>query len=219
MREGETKRDVVLFDLDGTLLDSLEDMKDSVNHVMGELGFPVRTLDEIRSFVGNGIRKLIERSVPQGTDSETCERALAAYRSYYGQHCMEKTRPYPGIPELLETLKRQGVRMAIVSNKNEDAVRAVHARYFPDTIEIAVGQSDAVPKKPDPAMVYAALRQMGVSAERAVYVGDSEVDIETAKNAGIDCITCVWGFRTKEFLLENGARILAERAEEIPQLL
>ncbi len=209
------KYDTVLFDLDGTLLDSLEDMKDSVNHVMEEFGFPKHSLEEIRSFVGNGIRRLIERSVPEGTDGETCERALQSYRSYYNDHCMIRTRPYDGIPELLHALKADGFALAIVSNKNEEAVEEMRAHYFGDVIPLAFGQSDAVPKKPDPAMVYKAMERLGAAKERCVYVGDSEVDIETAKNAGIECITCLWGFREREFLTERGARILAEKAEDI----
>lgn len=213
------KYDAILFDLDGTLLDSLEDMKDSVNYVMKEFGFPERTLEEIRAFVGNGIRRLIERSVPEGTDARTCEAALDAYRNYYNGHCMIKTKPYDGVPELLAALKKEGFAMAIVSNKNAEAVEEMRAHYFGDVIPLAFGQSDAVPKKPDPSMVYAAAERLSVPKERCVYVGDSEVDIETAKNAGIDCITCLWGFREKEFLMERGAGILAEEAEDIRRIV
>ena len=209
------KYDTVLFDLDGTLLDSLEDMKDSVNHVMREFGFPEHTTEEIRTFVGNGIRRLIERSVPEDTDPRTCEAALKVYRSYYNDHCMIKTKPYDGVPELLAALKKEGFAMAIVSNKNEEAVEEMREHYFGDLVPLAFGQSDAVPKKPDPSMVYAAADRLGIPKERCIYVGDSEVDIETAKNAGIDCITCLWGFREKEFLLAEGARVLAEAAEDI----
>ena len=209
------KYDAILFDLDGTLLDSLEDMKDSVNHVMREFGFPEHTTEEIRTFVGNGIRRLIERSVPEDTDPRTCEAALKVYRSYYNDHCMIKTKPYDGVPELLAALKKEGFAMAIVSNKNEEAVEEMREHYFGDLIPLAFGQSDAVPKKPDPSMVYAAADRLGIPKERCIYVGDSEVDIETAKNAGIDCITCLWGFREKEFLLAEGARVLAEAAEDI----
>ena len=209
------KYDAILFDLDGTLLDSLEDMKDSVNHVMREFGFPEHTTEEIRTFVGNGIRRLIERSVPEDTDPRTCEAALKVYRSYYNDHCMIKTKPYDGVPELLAALKKEGFAMAIVSNKNEEAVEEMREHYFGDLVPLAFGQSDAVPKKPDPSMVYAAADRLGIPKERCIYVGDSEVDIETAKNAGIDCITCLWGFREKEFLLAEGARVLAEAAEDI----
>ena len=209
------KYDAILFDLDGTLLDSLEDMKDSVNHVMREFGFPEHTTEEIRTFVGNGIRRLIERSVPEDTDPRTCEAALKVYRSYYNDHCMIKTKPYDGVPELLAALKKEGFAMAIVSNKNEAAVEEMREHYFGDLVPLAFGQSDAVPKKPDPSMVYAAADRLGIPKERCIYVGDSEVDIETAKNAGIDCITCLWGFREKEFLLAEGARVLAEAAEDI----
>ena len=209
------KYDAILFDLDGTLLDSLEDMKDSVNHVMREFGFPEHTTEGIRTFVGNGIRRLIERSVPEDTDPRTCEAALKVYRSYYNDHCMIKTKPYDGVPELLAALKKEGFAMAIVSNKNEEAVEEMREHYFGDLVPLAFGQSDAVPKKPDPSMVYAAADRLGIPKERCIYVGDSEVDIETAKNAGIDCITCLWGFREKEFLLAEGARVLAEAAEDI----
>lgn len=213
------KYDAILFDLDGTLLDSLEDMKDSVNHVMREFGFPEHTTEEIRTFVGNGIRRLIERSVPEDTDPRTCEAALKVYRSYYNDHCMIKTKPYDGVPELLAALKKEGFAMAIVSNKNEEAVEEMREHYFGDLVPLAFGQSDAVPKKPDPSMVYAAADRLGIPKERCIYVGDSEVDIETAKNAGIDCITCLWGFREKEFLLAEGARVLAEAAEDIRRIV
>ena len=213
------KYDTILFDLDGTLLDSLEDMKDSVNYVMRQFGFPEHTLEEVRSFIGNGIRKLIERSVPEGTDAETCESALAMYRAYYNDHCMVKTRPYSGISELLQSLKSDGYRLAIVSNKNEEAVKLMRRHYFDQTIDIAAGQTDSIPKKPDPAMVSAALTALDSSPKRAVYVGDSEVDIQTAKNSGLDCIICLWGFRSEEFLLEHGAEMTVRDAGELEAAL
>ncbi len=213
------KYDTILFDLDGTLLDSLEDMKDSVNYVMGRLGFPEHTLEEIRGFIGNGIRKLIERSVPAGTDDETCEKALEMYRAYYNDHCMIKTRPYEGISELLRQLKSEGRRLAIVSNKNAEAVEMMRLHYFRGIIDVAFGQKDSVPKKPDPAMVSAALKELKAPPERAVYVGDSEVDIQTAVNSGLDCITCLWGFRSEEFLIEHGAETIVHSTEELREAL
>lgn len=213
------KYDTILFDLDGTLLDSLEDMKDSVNYVMRQFGFPEHALEEVRSFIGNGIRKLIERSVPAGTDGETCERALAMYRGYYNDHCMIKTHPYEGISELLQNLKSDGYRLAIVSNKNAEAVKLMRQRYFDGVIDVALGQTDNIPKKPDPSMVSAALEALQATPQRAVYVGDSEVDIQTAKNSGLDCITCLWGFRSEEFLMEHAAQKTVRSAQELAEAL
>ncbi len=213
------KYDVVLFDLDGTLLDTLEDMCDSVNHVMEKFGYPVHSLEKVRSFIGNGIRKLIERALPEGTDSKTCELALAEYRRYYGENCMVKTRPYEGIPELLSELKERGFRIGVVTNKNAEAAEKLCSHYFPDTVEVVTGQKDSLPKKPDPAMVQSALEQMGVVGKKTVYIGDSETDIETAANSQMDCIICLWGFREKEYLLQKGAKTIVSQASEIADLV
>lgn len=213
------KYDVILFDLDGTLLYTLEDMRDSVNHVMELFGYPVHTTEEVRSYIGNGIRKLIERALPAGTDSEICDRALAEYRRHYNDNCMVKTRPYEGVPELLQELKARGHRIAVVTNKNAEAAEKICRHYFPDTVELTLGQVDSIPKKPDPAMVRSAMEQMGVSGKSAVYIGDSETDIETAANSQMDCIICLWGFRDEEYLKEQGAEVTVRNASEIAALV
>lgn len=213
------KYDVILFDLDGTLLDSLEDMKNSVNHVMRLFGYPEHTLDEVRSYIGNGIRKLIERSLPADAGAETVEKALAEYRRYYDGHCMICTHPYPGIPELLKELKERGFLLAVVTNKNHEAAEAMCSRYFPGIFSVVLGQRDSMPKKPDSAMVSAAMDRLDAADRKAVYIGDSEVDILTAENAGIDGIICLWGFREESFLRERGARVTVSRAEEIAVLV
>ncbi len=213
------KYDTVLFDLDGTLIDSLGDMTDSVNYVMEKFSYPTHTEDEVRSYIGDGIRRLIERALPAGTAQDIVEKALKEYRSYYNGHCMVRTRPYEGIQELLAQLKAEGIRTAVVSNKNDEAASQICAHYFPGTVDVVIGQRDGVPKKPDPAMVRAALEQLGTGDGRAVYVGDSEVDILTAQNSRMDCITCLWGFRDPEFLVKNGAKAVVSSAAELLEML
>ena len=213
------KYDVILFDLDGTLLDSLEDMKDSVNYVMRRFGYPEHTLDEVRSYVGNGIRKLIERSLPGNAGSETVEKALEEYRRYYDTHCMVKTRPYPGILQLLGNLKDRGFLLAVVTNKNHEAADEMCSHYFPGIFSVVLGQRDSIPKKPDPAMISVAMKKLNAEGKNAVYIGDSEVDIMTAKNAGMDGIICLWGFREESFLRANGADVTVHSADQIASLV
>ena len=178
----------VLFDLDGTLLDTLEDLADAVNHVLAEHGYPRRSLEEIRCFVGNGAAKLMERAVPPGEDS-----ALEEFRTFYDAHCREKTGPYRGVPEMLNQVRKH-YPVAIVSNKPDSAVKALCADYFPGIY--ALGDSADCPRKPAPDMVLKAMRAIGV--DRCIYVGDSEVDVATAKNAGAICLSVTWGFRTQQ---------------------
>lgn len=197
--------DTVIFDLDGTLLNTLEDLTDSVNHAMEAFGYPVHTIEEIRSFVGNGAPKLIERSIPQGTENPSYDAALAAFKEHYAAHCEDKTNPYEGIMELLMQLRDKGYRMAVVSNKFDGAVKRLCKKYFGDYIEVAIGESADVKRKPAPDTVYRALHELSCDGSRAVYVGDSEVDIQTAKNASLPCISVTWGFRTEEQLKAAGA--------------
>lgn len=197
--------DTIIFDLDGTLLDTLEDLTDSVNHAMETFGFPVHTIEEIRSFVGNGAPKLIERSIPQGKGNPVYDAVLAAFKEHYAAHCEDKTNPYAGIMELLAHLKEKDYRLAVVSNKFDGAVKRLCGKYFGDYIEVAIGESADVKRKPAPDTVYRALRELDCDVSRAVYVGDSEVDIQTAKNASLPCISVTWGFRTEEQLKTAGA--------------
>lgn len=208
------KYDVVIFDLDGTLLDTLDDLTDGVNHALAEFGYPLATRDEIRSRLGYGSGYLIASSVPGGRDCPVYQQVFDCYFEYYRAHSADKTRPYPGIMELLAELKRRGVRRAIVSNKPHLATLDLAKEYFDGFVESAVGdQPGVVERKPAPDTVLAAMLELGGSKERSVYVGDSEVDIETAKNAGIDCISVDWGFRTREQLAESGAaRIVSDAA-------
>lgn len=207
----------VIFDLDGTLLDTLEDLTDSVNYAMEQFGFPVHTIEEVRTFVGNGAPKLLERSIPQGAAHPDYEAALAAFKAHYAEHCEDKTRPYEGVLEMLAELKEQGYHLAIVSNKFDGAVKKLCKKYFGEFISVSIGESAEVKRKPAPDTVYRALHELESDVSRAVYVGDSEVDIQTAKNASLPCISVTWGFRTEEKLRSEGAP--EDRMIRTPQAL
>ena len=211
--------EAVIFDLDGTLLNTLEDLADSTNYALAHHGFPVRTLEEVRQFVGNGVAMLIHRAVPAGTNPEEEAACLDTFRRHYLTHMRCKTAPYPGIPELLERLKKAGCAVAVVSNKFDAAVKELCADYFGAQVPVAIGESEGVRKKPAPDTVYRALEELGIPAARAVYVGDSEVDIETARNTGMDCISVSWGFRDTAFLLAHGAWAVAANPEALERLL
>lgn len=205
----------VIFDLDGTLLNTLEDLKDAVNAALSMHQFPKRTLEEVQSFVGNGVRQLILKAVPENTKAEEAEACLTDFKAYYNLHSQDKTKPYEGILKLLETLKENQINIAVVSNKYEQAVKELCKHYFGACIMAAVGDMDDVPKKPAPDSVCRALRELEASVEDAVYVGDSEVDVETAKNAGMSCIGVSWGFRGRRFLEEAGADCIIDAPEEL----
>ncbi len=204
-----------IFDLDGTLLNTLGDLCASCNYALKTMGFPTRTLDEVRRFVGNGVAKLIERAVPEGTSAELTAETLDVFRKHYLDHGLDTTCPYDGIPEMLAELKRKGKRIAVVSNKFNDATRQLCAHFFPDTVEVAIGETSTIRKKPAPDTVIEAMRQLGVTAEDAVYIGDSDVDVMTARNSGMPCISVLWGFRDKNFLIESGATTFAEVPADI----
>lgn len=207
--------DTVIFDLDGTLLNTLEDLKNSTNFALKKFGFSERTLEEVRIFVGNGLRRLIEQAVPEETDAATVDAVLAAMKAHYQEHCVCKTVPYPGIFELLEHLKSAGFRLAIVSNKAAPMVAQLRKAFFDGQIEIALGESEQLRRKPWPDMVFSAIEQLRSAAERTVYVGDSEVDVQTAKNAGIPCLSVGWGFRSAQVLRRAGV----EKIYDTPQAL
>ena len=211
--------DLAIFDLDGTILDTLEDLAASVDHALAACGYPARTLDEVRRFVGNGVRKLVERAVPAGTAAEDVERVFAAFKAHYAGHSMDATRPYEGVPALLAQLKRDGVRLAVVSNKLDGAVGPLCQRFFPGVFDVTVGERPGVRKKPAPDAVDAVLRTLAIPREKAVYIGDSEVDVETAKNAGMDELAVTWGFRDGETLRRAGAKRLVSSPEELYGLL
>lgn len=213
------KYDAVIFDLDGTLLDTLEDLMNSVNHALTLMGMPRRSLEDIRHFVGNGVQRLIELAVPEGTGQEITMQVFAHFKEHYAVHCNDKTGLYPGILGLLEELKKQNFKMAIVSNKLQEGVDALSKQYFAPYTKVAIGAREGILKKPAPDTVVEALRLLNISKERAVYVGDSEVDIATAANAGMDCITVEWGFRTRAEQEAAGGKIFVSRPEEIINLL
>ena len=196
-----------IFDLDGTLLDTLDDLASAVNYALRTHGMPEHSIDDVRRFVGNGVRKLMERAVPDGADNPLFDETFASFRQYYMDHSLDTTRPYEGIPETLAALKARGCQLAVVSNKMMAATQALCRHFFPDTIEVAIGEDEAagIRKKPAPDTVLAALKALGVGKENAVYVGDSDVDIQTAQNSGIPCISVLWGFRDRDFLQQNGA--------------
>ena len=205
-----------IFDLDGTLLSTLADLAASTNYALRTHHMPERSLDEVRRFVGNGVKKLMERAIPDGLNNPLFEETFATFRQHYMQHNLDTTQPYPGIMQLLEQLKAEGKNIAVVSNKFYAATRELCRHFFGDLVPVAIGEREDIRKKPAPDTVIEALRELGVDKEGAVYIGDSDVDIMTAKNSGMPCVSVLWGFRDKEFLLEHGATTLISRPEEMP---
>lgn len=210
--------DTVIFDLDGTLLYTLEDLTDAVNYALQVCSMPLRNLEEVKAFVGNGIRNLMIKAVPEGEENPLFEKAFSAFTEYYNVHCNDKTKAYEGIQELLHELKTAGYSLAIVSNKVDSAVKALREKYFQD-VAVAIGDREGMQRKPAPDSVYLALEELGKTKDNAVYVGDSDVDLQTAANAGLPCISVLWGFRDKDFLVEHGARIFAEKPSDVIQLI
>ena len=210
---------LAIFDLDGTILDTLEDLWHSLNYALRTNACPERTFDECRRFVGNGIRKLLERAVPDGTTDAEIDRIHAAFTAYYKVHCNDHTAPYSGIPELLRTLRAHGWKTAVVSNKPDYGVQELCAAHFAGLFDAATGERAGYPKKPAPDLVDLMLEQLAVPREAAVYIGDSDVDIATAQNAGMPCISVEWGFRDEAFLLAHGACTLVKTADELQDVL
>ena len=206
-----------IFDLDGTLLDTLGDLAAAVNYALRTHGMPEHSIDDVRRFVGNGVRKLMERAIPDGAAIPQFDETFATFRQYYMTHSLDTTRPYEGIPETLAALKERGCRLAVVSNKMMAATQELCQHFFPDTIEVAIGENEAegIRKKPAPDTVFAALRQLGVGEEGAVYVGDSDVDLETARQSGLPCISVLWGFRDRDFLIKHGAKTFISAPQEL----
>lgn len=207
----------VIFDLDGTLLNTLDDLADSTNYALSRFGYPTRTIEEVRQFVGNGVAKLIERAIPEGKNNPNFEKCLAIFKENYAQNMYNKTAPYNGILEMLPNLKSKGIKIAVVSNKFDLAVKELCKKYFEGFIDFAAGENEAqgIKKKPAPDTVISVLNEFNFAPEDAVYVGDSDVDIMTAKNSKMSCISVTWGFREEKFLLENGATILINAPSEI----
>lgn len=231
--------DTLIFDLDGTLIDSLADLAAATNYTLAHYGLPARTLSEVRQMVGNGVRQLLLRAVheplspdggttwrehpvcslPDGTLHPEFEAMLQTFRAYYDAHCKDATRPYDGIAPLLERLAAEGVKLAVVSNKPQGAVEILRQDYFRQWIKVAVGEREGLPRKPDPALLRVAMEELGSSAARTLYVGDSDVDIQTAANAGLPCISVLWGFRDEAFLRANGATHFAAKPGDIPRVM
>lgn len=222
-REGAAmlRYDAVIFDLDGTLLDTLDDLMDATNYALGQMGFPARSRKEVQAFVGNGVAKLMERALPAGASPSDAAMALDIFKPYYALHSKDKTAPYPGVLETLSALRAGGCKLAVVSNKFDSAVKALAQDYFPGLIDLAAGENEAsgVPKKPDSTMVLQTIAALGSAPDRAVYVGDSDVDLQTAKNSGLPCISVTWGFRDKPFLLEHGATTFIDAPGELLSLI
>ena len=254
---GSHKYRAVIFDMDGTILDTIEDLTDSLNYVMEKFGYPVHTVEEMKTFVGNGMYMMIKRAVPMdiirasktfkdgrgrnpvSNDMCTAETEVSemnaemfaaeaeaqlqemyrCFRDYYRNHCNIKTEPYEGITELLKKLRESGIKTAVISNKADEAVKELCGSVFKDCFDYYLGAVDGVKLKPDRDMVDMALDRLGIMSEEAVYVGDSQVDLQTAANAQMDCISVTWGFRSREFLIENGARVLVDSPSEIYEMI
>lgn len=209
---------MIVFDLDGTLLDTLGDLTNAVNAALKAYGYPLRTKEEVRSFVGDGVVKLLERA--SGETGERCKPMISYFQSYYREHCKEETKPYEGILPLIRVLKKQGKILAVVSNKPDYAVKLLAEEYFLGMMQAAVGENEpSVRKKPAPDSLFTVMEENGVAAEETLYVGDSEVDIQTAKNAGVKCVSVVWGFKDEDFLKENGATDLIFQPLQLLELV
>ncbi|MCM1578548.1 MAG: HAD-IA family hydrolase [Ruminococcus sp.] len=210
---------LALFDLDGTVLDTLEDLTNAANYALSQNNFPERTAEEVRSFVGNGIRKLIERSVPPGTDEDAIQAVHRSFTDFYKVHCADNTRPYKGIPELLGNLRSAGCLTAVVSNKADYAVKELCRSYFPGLFDSVAGEREGIRKKPAPDAVNAVMEKLSVAPWETVYIGDSDVDIATAANAHTEVIAVDWGFRSRQCLIEAGAKVIASSPEEIGRMI
>ena len=213
------KYDGVLFDMDGTVLDTLSDLYHAVNYTLEHFGLPLVDRQQVRAALGNGAGNLIRSCMPADIADRMWEEGLAYYRPYYAAHCRIETQPYEGILALMERLKAAGVKLAVVSNKPDGAVKELAEVFFPGLLTEAIGERPGVPRKPDPASVLEGARRLGLEPSRCVYIGDSEVDVKTAKSAGMDGIAVTWGFRDEPELIAAGAEVLAHHARELEQLL
>lgn len=210
--------DNFIFDLDGTLLNTLNDLAASTNYALRSTGMPEHSVEDVRRFVGNGVKKLMERAIPDGLENPKFDETYATFRRHYLEQSLDTTKPYEGIPEVLAELKRKGKKLAIVSNKFYAATQELAKHFFPETIQVAIGERENIHKKPAPDTVLEAMRQLGVGKEGSIYIGDSDVDIDTAKNVGIPCISVLWGFRDKDFLISHGATHLIKTPKELLEL-
>jgi phosphoglycolate phosphatase len=213
------KYKAVIFDMDGTLLDTLEDIAGSVNYALDELGFPLLDISQVRDYVGNGVLRMMELSLPGGTINPRINDAISLFKQHYSKNNRNKTHPYTGITNLLQNLSLSNYKLAVISNKFDTAVKELNAFYFSKYIDVAIGESDNIRRKPAADMLSAAMSRLGVKAGESVYIGDSEVDIETALNAGVDCISVAWGFRDRNWLNSHGAKTIVDSPGELAALL
>ena len=205
--------------MDGTVLNTLDDLTDAVNYVFSKFDLPPRSQEEYRKFFGNGIGYAMKCAAPEGTPDSLFDKMIPVFREYYDKHCLDKTRPYEGILELMKALKDKGYKMAIVSNKIDSAVKELNERFFSEYVTVAIGEKPGIKRKPAADTVLAALDELGSSRDEAIYVGDSEVDLQTARNSGLSCIAVLWGFRDKDLLIENGAVTFAEKPMDVARIL
>lgn len=213
------KFDTAIFDLDGTILDTLCDLRDSVNFALSKNGLPTRSTEEVRAFVGNGIRLLIERAVPKNTEEEIINKCFEDFKTHYKDNSANSTKPYDKIIDVLNELKSGGVKIAVVSNKADFAVQGLMLKYFPEVFHFAVGEKEGVRRKPCPDSVFAAMKFLKADKEKTIYIGDSDVDIETARNSGIPCIAVTWGFRDKEVLERLNPEYIIDKPSQITEII
>ncbi len=214
-----SRYDTVIFDLDGTLLNTLEDLTDAVNYALEKHGFSTHSLDEVRRYLGNGVKKLMELAIPGGLESQAFDETFEDFKSYYSEHAAIKTRPYDDIMELLKELKKENIKTAIVSNKMDSVVKSLNETYFKDLIDVAIGETETIKKKPAPDTVIEAMKELKSKKETTIYVGDSEVDIMTAANSELTCISVLWGFRDEQTLKDNGATYIIDEPLNLLKLL
>jgi phosphoglycolate phosphatase len=213
------KYDTVIFDMDGTLLNTLEDISDSINHVLATYGFPVRKISEVRSFLGNGAASLMELVIPGGSSNPQYMNCLEDYCNYYQGNLMNKTSVYEGVRPLLEQLSKEGYKLAIVSNKPDKAVKELAVLHFDEYVKVAIGETEDISRKPAPDTVFKAIEELGSTVDKTVYVGDSEVDVETARNSRITCVGVTWGFRDREILEQKGADYIIDTPMELLKII
>ena len=213
------KYDLIIFDMDGTILNTLEDLKNSLNYVLQQAGYQIRTLEEVRTFVGNGIRKTIERALPSDIEEEKVDELFSLFMDYYAIHNTDNTKPYNGVIELLKELKHLGYKTAVVSNKQNSAVKSLCKKFFTGLFDVEIGEKENIAKKPEPDEVNEVLKILNIDRTKSIYIGDSEVDIQTAQNSKMKSIIVDWGFRDRKFLYEHGAEVIVSNPSEILNII
>lgn len=213
------KYDLIIFDMDGTILNTLEDLKNSLNYVLQQAGYQTRTLEEVRTFVGNGIRKTIERALPSDIEEEKIDELFSLFMKYYAIHNTDNTKPYNGVIDLLKELKHLGYKTAVVSNKQDSAVKSLCKKFFTGLFDVEIGEKENIAKKPDPDEVNEVLKILNIDRTKSIYIGDSEVDIQTAQNSKMKSIIVDWGFRDRKFLYEHGAEVIVSNPSEILDII